>query len=506
MEIVEESIKQHDKYQFEVKFIYPVDKTLPFNEYQVETYFFLPENLDVKSDSYSKNDFYNDMQKYLRFKTPAVLLKSVTSGKDSPLEKLKNSIERFAADANNKDNETDYKYNLKMFCSIFRSALRDEEIFIEKLDNKEEYFQKIKAITENSQKIAKSFRNLKKQIHVPTIPEKFFALYLFADEYISLMLDKYRYRLLLHLKGIEVKNKRKLHQMILELLKEEVMYRESQKYPSVAKENSDNEILIYRMGILKKLMGSVLFLKSRTKTEGRVLEQITFGFAAGLAMFFATAVAFACKFTFEDLTLSFFVALVVSYIFKDRIKELVRIYLYRKIKKYIYDFRTVIYNSLDRKIGYCRENFTFIKEKHLPENIARFRNKDYITELENGYLGEQVIFYKKYIKIFTKECQSLFRDFPVDGINDIIRFNVRHFLDKMDNPEKKLFVFDEKNDTVNSVGASRVYHMNMVFKYGMVNNQEVYRRYRVILNQNGIKRIEEICHDKVLLNGVGKLA
>jgi hypothetical protein len=76
----------------------------------------------------------------------------------------------------------------------------------------------------------------------------------------------------------------------------------------------------------------------------------------------------------------------------------------------------------------------------------------------------------------------------------------------MDNPEKKLFVFDEKNDTVNSVGASRVYHMNMVFKYGMVNNQEVYRRYRVILNQNGIKRIEEICHDKVLLNGVGKLA
>jgi hypothetical protein len=72
MENFSESVELHDKYQFEVKFTYPVDSVSEKLEYNVETFFFIPNNLCVNSSSYSREDFFHDMQKHIRFKTPSV--------------------------------------------------------------------------------------------------------------------------------------------------------------------------------------------------------------------------------------------------------------------------------------------------------------------------------------------------------------------------------------------------------------------------------------------------
>ena len=72
MEIPEKSVQMHDKYQVEVKFTYPVDTSHEMLDYKVETYMFIPNNLCINKSTYSKEEFYSDIQKYIRFKTPEI--------------------------------------------------------------------------------------------------------------------------------------------------------------------------------------------------------------------------------------------------------------------------------------------------------------------------------------------------------------------------------------------------------------------------------------------------
>ncbi len=84
----------------------------------------------------------------------------------------------------------------------------------------------------------------------------------------------------------------------------------------------DNEAIVFKRGVLKKYISSFLFLDTNWKPEGKILEQLLIGFAAGLSMVFATLIAFYAQEKYGNLTLPFFSFLVVGYIFKDRIKEL----------------------------------------------------------------------------------------------------------------------------------------------------------------------------------------
>ena len=119
----------------------------------------------------------------------------------------------------------------------------------------------------------------------------------------------------------------------------ETVHRESCQQPSIPKEGSDNEEYLYRESVLKKIMASILFLRTSVKREGVFLEQMLFGLAAGLAMAFATFIAFYSRtvVAIKDFSLGFFVVLVVAYMFKDRIKDISRSYLSSKLRERLCD-------------------------------------------------------------------------------------------------------------------------------------------------------------------------
>ena len=488
MSNVQEKIKIHDRYQFEIKYTYPLNQELPETDYLVETFMFIPNNLGVNAESYTKHDFYGDLQKYIRFKTPVFLLASIIKEK-GPLDRLKADMTALAEDPSNAETGKDYLYQLKMLCSILKSALRDEGDYIETCQCAADKHDLIERLLENIARITAGFRKLRSIIQVPHLQPEQVTFYYFSDEYISLMVEKSLFKLLEYLKSIEIKSKDELCTGITDAINNEIKYREENHFPSLVRENSSNEAIIYRMRILKKIMGSILFLKTFTKTEGRLVEQILMGLCAGMAMAFATGMLFLSRRIFADLTLSLFVILVVSYIFKDRLKELSKIYMIEFLKKYMYDYKTILMTNLTR-IGFCRETFTFLKEKNLPPEIVKIRNKDYLSELDNGYVGESVIYSKKYIKIYSSDCRRIYADFQVDGIHDIIRFNIRHFLDKMDNPESLLYLPDGPNG-FKMVPGLCTYHINLILKYGMAGQKE-YHKFRLVLNRDGIKRIVEI--------------
>lgn len=488
MDNVQEKIKIHDRYQFEIKYTYPLNKALPENDYLVETFIFIPNNLGVNADNYTKHDFYSDLQKYIRFKTPVFLLSSIIKEK-GPLDRLKAEMTALTEDPSNPKINKDYLYQLKMLCSILKSALRDEGDYIETCQVPSDKYAQIERLLANISRITAEFRNLRPIIQVPHLPPEQVTFYKFSDEYISLMVEKALFKLLEYLQKTEITGKDELCISISNLIRDEIKYRAENHYPSLVRENSSNEEIIYRIRILKKIMGSILFLKTFTQTEGRMIEQILMGLAAGMAMAFATGMLFLSRRMFADLTLSLFIILVVSYVFKDRLKEMSKIYMIDFLKKYMYDYKTVLMTNLT-KIGFCRETFTFLKEKNLPKEIVKIRNKDYFAELDNGYVGENVIYSKKYIKVYSSECQKIYADFQVDGIHDIIRFNIRHFLDKMDNPEKALYLLDD-HCSFKMVPGLCTYYIHIILKYGMGGQQE-YHKFRLILNRDGIKRIVEI--------------
>ena len=95
--MIEETIKIHDKYQFEIKLGYQLAGDKKTTAYDIETYLFFPNSLGINPHTYGKDVFYNDIQTYIRLKTPTILLKDIVTGKGSPLEKLRVSVERLVS-------------------------------------------------------------------------------------------------------------------------------------------------------------------------------------------------------------------------------------------------------------------------------------------------------------------------------------------------------------------------------------------------------------------------
>lgn len=306
--------------------------------------------------------------------------------------------------------------------------------------------------------------------------------YRFADEYQSLLVESHISALVVHLRNKKEDQKANivcLHQLV----EKEMDYRYKNDYPSVSKPNRSNEDVLHRKSRLKKYIESNLFLNTETRQEGVVTEQILFSVAAGLAMVFATAVAFASQMIYGSLTIPFFIALVVGYMFKDRIKEWARIYLDTKRKKVHADFKTTINDQSEKRIGFLKESFHFEQRNHLPEYVIKAREMMRITEMGEVGVGDNIIGYKNKTTLFNAAIQ---KD-KYSGITQIIRFNIFDFTRKMDDPEKEVFVRTKKG--IKRMLADRMYHLNLIIRYENSGNN-VIKRYKIKASRNGIKQIE----------------
>lgn len=461
--------------------------------YNIETYFFIPQNLGISKATYSKYDFYNDLKTYIRFKTPSILLQNIANGTNTVLNDLKKAFEAVIAQPD-RQRLIEYENGIKLFCCEFKSSLRDHVEYMGTNTKKEDVDFLLGQYIACIEKITGAYREFRNILNVPAINKDTFSRYLFGDEYISLVIEDYTYSLLSIIDKKDCLDSNEVYtERLLKIIRMENEYRKDNHYPSIAKTDSENEVLVFRKSILKKYMGNILFLDVRTENEGKFMEQIAFGIAAGLSMIFATVVAFFIQKSYGNLSFPLFIALVVSYMFKDRIKEILRIYLNGKLSKILYNYRTYLRTKNHEEIGWCKELFNFRDESEVPGEILNLRNKDHITEIENGWMGEQVILYKKMIRLFTNNFKDMGEIGAVDSINDIVRFNVQKFLAKMDDPIKPIFALSE--DNYKKVFARRVYHLNMVIKYSF-EDKAVFRRFRIVLNRKGIKSIETV-NDKI---------
>ncbi len=487
--MIKESIKIHDNYQFELKQTYnlSLDKKRK-NSYFVQTYFFIPDNLNINRETYTREDFYKDLRATVRLTTPSILLRTLEA--DSGIfTRMRQGIEEIHGKNPSRLSIANYEYQVKIFCLIFKKSMKIQLGFIRTSRRKKETEHLVDEFITCVNKLIERFRELgPAAAGGKTHPDQR-TVFLFADEYLSLKTETHTCRLMEILGEVNPAILEKYRPRFMEIVRRESAYRQERKYPSIPSISGDNEMYVFRQGALKKYLSNILFLEARVEKGGTFLEQAIYSVAAGIAMIFATMVAFIGQSRYGGLSLPFFIALVISYMFKDRIKELLRLYLSVTMRSRLYDRKRNIYHSFDEKIGTCRESFNIIDNGNVPDKIQSYRGRDRMTDINNSMTSEHVILYRKYIQLSSKNFRKIKQRHSTNDVIDIMRFNVQHFLRSMDNPEKKIFIAT-RGGYLKSFG-KRVYHINIITHF-LAGNKDHLQRFRLVLNRDGIRRIEEV--------------
>ena len=485
---MEDAVRIRDRFQFDVELGYPVPPDHQRIEYELETYLFLPPTLGINRDNYGKTNFYDDLDAHLRLRTPSVPLDAIVRSARGPLNRLNASVFRLSEHASRTTAES-FVIQVKLFCCVVRKSLRKYAETANSVVNPDKLLQVCERYAVSVSAIRSAYRILEPRIRGAVLFPQAADTYRFGDEYLSLLFEEYSYRLLEGQSKEKSSREPRLESLLLQIVRAEIGYRKDRGFPSVADEGSENESLLYRRSVLKRYMGSVLQLHTQTRPGGKVIQETLFGLAAGLSMLFATGVLFIYQSHYGALSLPVFFALIVSYVFKDRIKELLRIYFSRKLTGILSDHKTRIYGTTREYLGECEETFDFVEESKVPRDVIRVRDRDHMTDIEGTWIGETIIRYKRKIRLHPERIARHYENLEITELDDVLRFNVTDLVKRTGTPEKPVFVLTQEN--YRRIVGERVHHLNLVFRRPGLENSGC-ERFRVVLNQRGIKRIDAV--------------
>jgi hypothetical protein len=503
-DLIDHKIGVHDKNQFEMKLDYTVHPDRRVNHYRTNVWFFIPKSLGINTHTYSREQFYADTQAYIRFKTPRQTFQSLLDpqNKRSPLIRVKALVNRHQNDPKSAEAKERIIYELRMLGAVVRSEARDQTWLIaQKLE---------KACTTSGrgtmeqtdacalwdrmlgdiEPILDSLRELRPTLLAAGFPDEVVEAYEFVDEFISISLELYMARVIKLSRNDERVRATvdRPYQRARQRIALERAHRIHAGYPSIVRPDGANEEYIYRRGVLKKFVTGVLFLNMRIEREGARLAQFVAAVAAGVAMFIALVATILTQRHYAIDSMAFVAFAVLTYMVKDRVKDGLRLYFFDKIGGTLPDHRVRIIDPVTRRvIGDCRESMTFLNSDKVPRDVVTLRNRTSLSVIESEGKPEHVIRYRKDVSIYTDRVLGEKR--RVSDINDIIRFNVAHFLTHMDDPIVPIHYYDTDLDELVEVQGRKVYHVNVVFGFEGDAQEEVrtMHRLRVIIDKSGIR-------------------
>ncbi|MBR6490392.1 MAG: hypothetical protein IKT03_07660, partial [Muribaculaceae bacterium] len=445
--------KVHDSNTLEFKVGFLPNDGKTYDDFYMNTWIYIPEVLDVNKHTYSKDTFYCDTTSYLMLITPRYELLELTDKHSLPYTRLKQVCE------NPVNEHGEFETEIKMYASIVKSSVRDAYHNILNQSNEATRESLACDWVEHVKDVLAMYRSLRSTLLESDDGKQVAVFYNFGDEFISNLVEQHLGRL------VNLMNPRQkaiggpLLPMLTQLLDSEHKYRKKHNYLDVEQDSADhNRQFVYHASQLKKYIESNLYLPTHKRRNTAFLEQVAFSVAAGISMVFATVVSFAFQQTYGNFTLPFFIALVISYMFKDRIKDLIRNYFAHGLGSKFYDYLITIRVGL-RKIGKVKEGFDFVS----PQDVSRHVNEQRARKnplVVNRGVDEQVIQYRKYVHLKRKAVDQL-SAYPINGINNIVRFNLAGFMRKMDNPTVDLFV--NKGDASKEfTKGDKAYYLNFV--------------------------------------------
>ena len=475
--------KIHDKFSVEFKIGFSGREGVKEDHFDVNSWIFIPNGLDINKQTYSKERFYADMKSNVRLLTPAFSLKQMLEGQEAPIHHVEKALEAVTAEAT-EERLNEFEFQLKLFASIFKSSIRNESAHLMAHPDEPDIRDRCLAYVDDVSRVLQAFRGLRDSIGQEH--EALVTKMNYADEFISHQADIRTMKVLKAVNRSDAQQMKEAFKVLADMIVEEKDYKTSRGYShAVIGDKDNNRRLLYRHSLLKKYIESALFLKVNTTQDGQAVKQISFSLAAGLAMMVYLLVTMPFQKYLGNYPSLIFFILVLFYILKDRIKELTRWLFAYQLKDKYYDNKTVV-SIKNKAIGWLKEGMDFITEDKVPEEVLKLRNRNKL-EAENKLLDEKIILYRKRVEIDNATLRNQY-DYEFKGINDIIRYHINYLTKKMDNPESEITCLDE-NRQIQSVMAERVYNLHFVLQFKWEDQVE-YKVFHVVVNRNGILSIK----------------
>lgn len=494
-ELYEGEILARDNMQFELKSEFFIHPHIKDNSYKQEIYLFIPSSLQIKPDTYPKHFFYLDETNLIRYKTPLITLKELTDRdyKLSPIAQLQKMFQEPEA----KFSFSAASDELKLFVAIFRCRIREEaHRLIKELDadEREQIKGKIDAFCKEISDASHAFRKIGEKIEKETRLSKLIRHFRYVDEFFSNAIEECLVMLLKHHDSLEQVSPQS-HNTITQLIINEKLYRKRRNLgPKSSKASLHiNEAVLYRQGLLNRFVIETLSLGHVRLASEEKHRHVIGAIAAGIAMtVYLTLLAWkASTLVINSISFIFFAAFF--YVIKDRIKEGFKTLYSKRAHHWFPDYSTEITNSTKLKVGSLTENFTFMDVNQLPKPILKIRNHRFHEELQALHRHETIIQYKREI---TLNPAVLKREERRKAVTIIFRLNIHRFLQKTSNSLQTHMAFDTYTHEISEKLLPKVYHLNLIIQDSWMqedmNLKTEIKAYRVVVDKNGIKRVEHI--------------
>lgn len=485
--MIDLSTKIHDKFTLEFKVGFntiEATRTKKYQDYVMNTWIFVPNSLDINAAKYSKDDFYRDLKSGVRLITPSYGLHELAN--NDALLPSQALISNFNDLPEAIKDPQDLTHTIKMYCAIAKSAFRDECFSASQQPDAVSRKDACMQFLDDGRKILARFRGLLNQLSEQNASDRTRQVFAYGDEFLSNVLEKYTYRLRDAIRLNHPEEYPQHEARFKAVLEAEREYRNQRGYLSVKiDEEKGNEDFVFRASLLKKFSESDLYLNATKRKNTFLVEQILYSLAAGAAMVVATLSSFFFQQRYGNFTLPFLIALVISYMFKDRLKDWLRLFFAKRVSNKVFDTRTD-FRVKDRHIGWSKDSVDFIDSDKIIPEVMELRSRNPLFAEVSGK-DEKVLLFRKKVQLWPAELAKA-SPYPLRGINDILRYNLTEYTRKMDNPSFPLSGTWEDNE-YKPIEGRKVYHITFVIQCVYEDIIE-YKRIVVRCDRNGIVNVK----------------
>jgi len=484
-------VRDHGKKQLEFRSHYPLtDRKI--DRYTVDVWMYFPLPLGINGQDYGVDRFFSDIKCLTRYSASYIPLPRLVDPECdiSPLHRIRKTLGGAALPQDIA--RQNILYELRSLANIYESEIvATERIMADAVS--EGRMSVVKDTIKGNLKDIKAFldtwRDLYSLFLEPAVDVRLREAYAWTDESISITTEKALHDL--HLSISPDDEAPSLVKRINKIMEGEEEHRRTMGYRSLPSEASSSEAerRIYRESVLKKWGQSALYLNHEESTASRNMGHILAGIAAATAMAFAVVVTLWAESRFPGRSLPWALAIIIAYIFKDRIKETLRNVLMHTFPSLVTDQRVkLIDQASGRRVGKVSGRARFLKAHSAPPEISRVRNSG-----ENPFRSilpeEDLIQYRREITIRNRILRKAHT--RLDTFTDTIRFRLEHVFRGMDDPEKIIPILSGGKAT--QIKGHRVYHLNVVIRLNHHGDPTGHiAHYRVVLNRDGLVRIEDV--------------
>jgi hypothetical protein len=479
-------VDAHDRQQLEVRFVYGLGGLREL-EVESEIYFFVPRNFALGPTTYPKHDFYGDLTTLMRLDAAPLPLERLADPGD-PASPLHAHVLVEAARAELRAVRESWRPGE-------RGSYGSPEARIEAIDRS---IDRVRRALTTFRRVADAYSPYADVTHAALG-----SAFRLADEYVSLFVEE---RLATLAAGLAEDPQvfdgsaavAAAIERLTELARSEARHRQRHALLCFDDEKEGHgEYFVHRVSMLKKAVQQALYLDAR-KAQADTFVRNGVG-AVGAALAAIWALAMQVPATVAQMSTStqatFFAVAVLAYVAKDRIKAATNEYLVPKLRRF--DYVTRIQASALRAIGLgmldakVLESMRFVPVDSVPAGVRAERGERRRHQALD--FQEEVIHYRKKLEIDEGDQPE---PLPAGyGLRDIVRFNVRHLLVRLDDPSDRIRYFDPERDAFAEAKVPRVYHLNLVLRVRLTmpdgKVEEQLTHARIVLNKQGIVRVEQ---------------